>query len=163
MKAYSLYSSKVIDKKQILCTVSNTGIYCSSDKSWSSLPNIIYFWKFHHQHQCTLQLVWRHGMLLTWVHLTFLYSEIALSQKPLGIGHMYVHTFLLRMTDIMTSQSIDLSSWDTLYTDFKTSTWHGVEGWISFLPLLIKPADRIHTNIHYFKNKVAINIVSKPK
>jgi hypothetical protein len=27
-----------------------------------------------------------------------LYSEIALSQKPFGIGHMYIYTFLLRMT-----------------------------------------------------------------
>jgi hypothetical protein len=28
----SLYSSKSVDKKQILLTVSNTAIYCSSDK-----------------------------------------------------------------------------------------------------------------------------------
>jgi hypothetical protein len=28
----SLYSSKIVDKKEILRTVSNTGIYCSSDK-----------------------------------------------------------------------------------------------------------------------------------
>jgi hypothetical protein len=27
-----LYSSKIVDKKEILRTVSNTGIYCSSDK-----------------------------------------------------------------------------------------------------------------------------------
>jgi hypothetical protein len=44
-----------------------------------------------------------------------LYSEIALSRKPFGIGHMYIYTFLLRMTDTMTSQNIDLSSWDILY------------------------------------------------
>jgi hypothetical protein len=30
--AISLYSSKIVDKKEILHTVSNTGIYCSSDK-----------------------------------------------------------------------------------------------------------------------------------
>jgi hypothetical protein len=30
--AVSLYSSKISDKKEILRTVSNTGIYCSSDK-----------------------------------------------------------------------------------------------------------------------------------
>jgi predicted transport protein len=30
--AISLYSSKIVDKKEILRTVSNTGIYCSSDK-----------------------------------------------------------------------------------------------------------------------------------
>jgi predicted transport protein len=27
-----LYSSKIVDKKEILRAVSNTGIYCSSDK-----------------------------------------------------------------------------------------------------------------------------------
>jgi hypothetical protein len=27
----SLYNSKIVDKKEILLTVSNTGIYCSSD------------------------------------------------------------------------------------------------------------------------------------
>jgi hypothetical protein len=44
------------------------------------------------------------------------YSEIALSRKPFGIGHMYIYTFLLRMTDTVTSKNIDLSSWDTLYS-----------------------------------------------
>jgi hypothetical protein len=44
-----------------------------------------------------------------------LYSEIALPWKPVGIGHVYIYTFLFRMTDTMTSQNIDLSSWDTLY------------------------------------------------
>jgi hypothetical protein len=42
-------------------------------------------------------------------------GEIALSRKPFGIGHMYIYTFLLRMTDTMTSQNIDLSSWYILY------------------------------------------------
>jgi hypothetical protein len=31
-RAISLYSSKIVDKKQLLLTVSNTGIYCSSDR-----------------------------------------------------------------------------------------------------------------------------------
>jgi hypothetical protein len=53
-RAISLCSSKITE---ILCTVSNTSIYCSSDKSWYSLPSIIHFQKFHRQHQCTLQLV----------------------------------------------------------------------------------------------------------
>jgi hypothetical protein len=48
----SLYSSKIVDKKEILRTVSNTGIYCSSDK-----VGTVYLRKFHRQHQCTLQLV----------------------------------------------------------------------------------------------------------
>jgi hypothetical protein len=39
-----------------------------------------------------------------------LYSEIDLSRKPFGIGHMYIYTFLLRMTDTMTSKNIDLCS-----------------------------------------------------
>jgi hypothetical protein len=50
----------------------------------------------------------------TWC-VAHLYSEIALSWKPFGIRHMYAHTFLLRMTDTMASQNIDLSSWDILY------------------------------------------------
>jgi hypothetical protein len=44
-----------------------------------------------------------------------LYSEIALSRKPFGIGHMYIYTFLLRIADTMTSQNIYLFSEDTLY------------------------------------------------
>jgi hypothetical protein len=31
-RAISLFSSKIVDKKEILRTVSNTDIYCSSDK-----------------------------------------------------------------------------------------------------------------------------------
>jgi hypothetical protein len=32
-----------------------------------------------------------------------LYSEIAVSRKPFGIGHMYIYIFLLRMTDTMST------------------------------------------------------------
>jgi hypothetical protein len=39
----------------------------------------------------------------------------ALSQKPFGVGHMCIYTFLLRMTDTVTTQNIDLLSWDILY------------------------------------------------
>jgi hypothetical protein len=35
--------------------------------------------------------------------------------EPFGIGHMYIHTFLLIMTDIMTSQNSDLSSVTIVY------------------------------------------------
>jgi hypothetical protein len=31
-RAISLYSSKTVDKKEILCTVSNIGVYCSRHK-----------------------------------------------------------------------------------------------------------------------------------
>jgi hypothetical protein len=55
-------------------------------------------------------------VLLVCTVYSVLYSEIALSRKPFGIGHMYIYTFLLRMTDIVASQNIDLSSWDTLYS-----------------------------------------------
>jgi hypothetical protein len=49
-------------------------------------------------------------------------SEIALSWKPFRIGHMYTYTFLLTVT----SQNIDLSSWDILYSiECKDSRWDG--------------------------------------
>jgi hypothetical protein len=35
--------------------------------------------------------------------------------KPFGIGHMFIQIVLLRMTDTMTSQNIDLSSWNTVF------------------------------------------------
>jgi hypothetical protein len=35
-------------------------------------------------------------------------TKIALSRKPFGIGHMFIKSFLLRMTDTMTSQNIVL-------------------------------------------------------
>jgi hypothetical protein len=31
-RAISLHSTKIVDRKEVLRTVSNTGIYCSSDK-----------------------------------------------------------------------------------------------------------------------------------
>jgi hypothetical protein len=54
-------------------------------------------------------------VLLVCIVYSVLYSEIALSRKPFRIGHVCIYTFLLRMTDIMTFQNIDLSSWDILY------------------------------------------------
>ena len=47
------------------------------------------------------------------------YSEIALSLQTFGIGHMYIYTLLI-MTDTVTSQNIDLASWDT--QDFNICT-----------------------------------------
>jgi hypothetical protein len=41
-------------------------------------------------------------------------TKMALTRKPFGIGHMFLYSFLFRMTDTMTSQNIVLSSWDTL-------------------------------------------------
>jgi hypothetical protein len=51
------------------------------------------------------------------------YSEIAPSRKPFGIGHMYIYIFFLRMTDTVTSQNIDLSSGDILYSSFYINTF----------------------------------------
>jgi hypothetical protein len=31
-RVVSLHSSKIVDNKKILCTISGTGIYCSNDK-----------------------------------------------------------------------------------------------------------------------------------
>jgi len=47
-----MYNRKIVDKKEILRvrTVSNTGIYCSSDRVGTVR-------KFHRQHHCTLQLL----------------------------------------------------------------------------------------------------------
>jgi hypothetical protein len=63
------------------------------------------------------------------------YSELALSRKPFGIGHMYIYNFLLRMTDTVTSQNIDLSSWDILYP--KLRPWF-LTLWAATYPIWIR-------------------------
>jgi hypothetical protein len=45
-------------------------------------------------------------VLLVCTVYSVLYSEIALSRKPFGIGHMYIYTFLHRMTDTMTARML---------------------------------------------------------
>ena len=45
-----------------------------------------------------------------------------LSRKPFRIGHMFIKIFFLRMTDNMSTQNINLSSWDTLYIYTHTHT-----------------------------------------
>jgi hypothetical protein len=87
-RAFSLYTSKIVDKKEISHPVSNTGIYCSSNKV-GSLPSIIHFLKFHRQ-----LLRW-HGMLLISAVYNVLYSTTALSRKPFGIGHIHIHFLCL--------------------------------------------------------------------
>jgi hypothetical protein len=103
----SLYSSKILDKKEILRTLSKTGIYCSSDK-----VGTVYLTKYIFENstvnintlrnscvQCavqgnssiSVQLVWGHGVLLVCTVYCVLYSEIALSRKPFRIGHIYIH------------------------------------------------------------------------
>jgi hypothetical protein len=48
----------------------------------------------------------------TW-RVARLYSEIAVSRKPFGIGHMYMYSFLFRMADSNASQNVDISFWDS--------------------------------------------------
>jgi hypothetical protein len=86
-RAVSLYSERDIT-------------YCFSYRyllskwqSWYSLLSIIYFRKFQRQHQCTLQLVWGSGVLLVCTVYSVLCNEMALSQKPFGLGHLYVYLF----------------------------------------------------------------------
>jgi hypothetical protein len=43
------------------------------------------------------------------------YSETVISRKLFRIGHTNIYTSLFRIIDIMTSQKVDLSSWDTLH------------------------------------------------
>jgi hypothetical protein len=62
-RAISLYSSKTVDKKEILRTVYNLFNLLFMWQNWYSLTSVIHFWKFHRQHQWTLQLVWGHGVL----------------------------------------------------------------------------------------------------
>jgi hypothetical protein len=57
----------------------------------------------------------REGRIILDAKSKLLYTEIVLPRKRFGIGHMYMYTFLLRMTDTMTSQNTDLSYWDILY------------------------------------------------
>jgi hypothetical protein len=57
----------------------------------------------------------REGRTILGAQAKPLYSQMDLSMKPFGIGHMFLQRFLPRMTDTITSQNVDLSSWDTLY------------------------------------------------
>jgi hypothetical protein len=78
-----------------------------------------------------------------------LYSETALSRKPFGIGHMYTYNFLLGMTDNMTSQNIDLSSWDTLYVLYL----------IRVFSKLIYRSSSQNLSVHY--NKIVFSVVKR--
>jgi hypothetical protein len=48
---------------------------------------------------------------------------------------MYIYTFLLRMTDTVTSQNIDLSSWNTLYIRLMYSYVYSLNTEHIWLPL----------------------------
>jgi hypothetical protein len=128
-RVISWYSSRIVDKREILRTVSNTGIYCSNDKvctvclvkyifenstvSINALCNscekgISAFVNmceiFHNIPTMPISRVttanWRftlfhvrEGRIILGAKPKLLYSEIALSRKPFGIGHMYIYSF----------------------------------------------------------------------
>jgi hypothetical protein len=101
-RVISLYNSKIVYKKDITqCFWYRYLLF--KWQSWYNLPSIIHFRKFHRQHQCTLQVVWGHGVSLVCTVYSVLYSEITLFRKPFGIGHMGIYIFLLRMVDTLTS------------------------------------------------------------
>jgi hypothetical protein len=90
-RAISLYSSKFV-KKEILRTVSNTGIYCSSYKV-VRFTQYNTFWKIPPStsiHVATRVRTWPVARLYT-----VQFSEITVSRKPFGIGHMCIYTFCL--------------------------------------------------------------------
>jgi hypothetical protein len=110
-RAISLYSSNIFNKEEILRNL------LFKLWSWHSLPSIIYFENFPSKsvHFATRVMTWHLARLSAFWHTTvLLYCETAL-RKPFGIGHMYIYTFLLRMTHTTTSHNIDISSWDVLY------------------------------------------------
>jgi hypothetical protein len=131
-RAISLYSEKIVDKREILRTVSNIGIYCSSDKvstvylvqyifgnftvNINALCNSCEFvisaysafvrmcGIFHSTPTVSLSRVTTANWRFTPTYMRdarttlgskskLLYSELAVSRNPFGIGHMYIHTY----------------------------------------------------------------------
>jgi hypothetical protein len=106
----SLYSSKIVDKEEILHIVSNTGIYCSSDKV-GTIYLIQYILKNSTVNISALCNSCQDMACCSSVQCT----QIALPQKLFGIGHAYISISLPRMTNNVASQNTDLSSWDIPY------------------------------------------------
>jgi cytochrome b subunit of formate dehydrogenase len=84
---------------------------------WEVIVSVILSLKLY-MYMCPIPNgTWRVARLYSTLH-----SEIALSRKPFGIGHMYIYTFWFRMTDTMTSLNTDRSFWDTPYIQRVAST-----------------------------------------
>jgi hypothetical protein len=127
-RAISLYSPKIVDKKAILRTVSNTGIYCSSDKV-RTLYLVHYLFQNSTVNNNTLRTrvrTWRVPRLYS-----VLYNETVLSRKP-NRTHVHIYTCLLRMTDTMTTENMDLSSWDILYINVTFTSYAAAYAWSMF-------------------------------
>jgi hypothetical protein len=96
-RAIALYGYKIVDKKEILRTVSNTAIYCSSDK----VGTVYLVWYIFEKSTVNINGPW--DSCENMVYCASVQCTV------------YCTILLLRMTDTLTSQYTDLSSRDTLY------------------------------------------------
>jgi len=83
---------KIVDKKEILQvhTVSNTSIYCSSDELVQFTINVR---KFVDSHASDSGAAGWEGRIIMGAQAKPLYSQMALSRKPFGIGHVHIKFF----------------------------------------------------------------------
>jgi len=95
------------------------------------------FEKFHRQHQCTLQLVWRHGVLFVWVRLDVPFMQ-AITSSMLTSSSSRVSTFFL-YTSLFIKPRKQRSNW------VKSGDLGGQ------LIVLPPPPLSTHTNIFVFK------------
>jgi hypothetical protein len=105
----SLYSSKIVDKKEILHTLSNNRIYCSSERVGTVylVQNIFENSTVNMNALCNLC---DDMACCSSVQCTYCADGNRSEQDTC------TYTFiLLRMTDTVSSQNADLSSWDTLH------------------------------------------------
>jgi hypothetical protein len=102
-RVISLYSSKIVDKKEILHTVSNTGIYCSSEKVGT--VDLVYYILKNSTVNISVLCSLCEGMLRC--------SSVQCAETVRNRTHVHKN-FLLGMTDTMISEIIGLSSWHIL-------------------------------------------------
>jgi hypothetical protein len=108
-RAISLYSSKIVDKKEILRTLSNTGIYFSSGK-----VRTVYVVQYIFGNSIVISAFCNSCEDMACC------SSVQYSETVWNRTHVYIHWFFfLRMADTMASQNTDLSSLDTLYVQLQ--------------------------------------------
>jgi hypothetical protein len=110
---------RAISQCSTLCTVQTSNTPCPHTSCkvywccWWNFPKCIILGKLYQL--CDLNNKYRHWKQyvksLYYRQFLDLHSEITLSRKPFGIGHMYIriYNFMLGMTDTVTSQNTDLS------------------------------------------------------
>jgi hypothetical protein len=118
-RAISLYSSKTVGRKERFRTVSSTSIYCSSDKVGTVylVKYILKNYTININALCksSEDIVYSSSKCILMYSQTNVQSNSSTSETVQCRKHVHI-CFLSRMTDTMTSQNIDLSFWDTLYT-----------------------------------------------